>query len=128
MSRASPAQHSLSELAARVHAVIAAYAGAPNSLILTRLFEHMYFASLHSEEMQRIAFHVVYLDPDRPDPRPPQRIVQDRWSYIPLEHRVPLDLAEVTKLASATDPKSSSLAIYHNNAGHLFVWGLVDQG
>ncbi len=102
--------------------------GLPTEHTLQRLFETMYFASLRTEEGHSIAFHIVYMNPEDPDPSPPERIVQDRWSYVVLECRVPFDVSNVTKISRASDPRSSSLAVYHNQNGDLFVWGLVDQG
>ncbi len=48
------------------------------------LFETMYFASMRTEEGSAIAFHIVYLDPENPDPKPPKRIIQDRWTHVPF--------------------------------------------
>lgn len=47
---------------------------------------------------------------------------------MPLDERVRLDVSNVVKLAQATDPRTSSLAVFHNAKGNLFVSGLVDQG
>ncbi len=32
------------------------------------------------------------------------------------------------KIAPASDPRTSSFAVYHDTSGHLTVWGLIDQG
>jgi hypothetical protein len=53
------------------------------------LFETMYFASMRTEEGSAIAFHIVYLDPENPDPKPPKRILQDRWTHVPFGDRLP---------------------------------------
>jgi hypothetical protein len=118
----------LADLAERVHAALRGHKAVPPMPALQRLFEVMYFASLRTEEAHSITFHIVYIDPSDPDPSPPQRIVQDRWSYVPIVPRLPFDIAAVTKLAKASDPRSSSLAVYHDSEGELFVWGLIDQG
>ncbi|MFL6336921.1 MAG: putative sensor domain DACNV-containing protein [Pyrinomonadaceae bacterium] len=96
--------------------------------VLVDLFESMYFASLKTEESQTIVFHVVYLDPDNPDPNPPERIVKDRWSYVRLAKSIPATIPNLIKIAKASDPRTSSLAIYPNNDGRLSIWGLIDQG
>lgn len=88
----------------------------------------MYFASLKAEKGEGIVFHIVYLDPKKqPDPRPPRRIVRDRWQCTPLEQRIRLEPDEAVKLAKASDPRTSSLAVFHDARG-AFIWGLVDQG
>jgi len=102
--------------------------GSPPEPVLRQLLQTMYFSSLSREEAQPIAFHIVYMDPGNPDPTPPPRIVEDRWAYARLSERVPFDTSSLTKLAKASDPRSSSLAVYHDSNGRLFVWGLVDQG
>src|SRR4051794_8689157 len=96
--------------------------------ILTALFETMYFASLRTEESRPIAFQVVYLDPDNPDPDPPQNIVNDRWSFVRFASPILMTVQNICKLALASDPRTSSLVVYPNAAGELWVWGLVDQG
>jgi hypothetical protein len=88
----------------------------------------MYFASLGTEEAQPIVFHVVYLDPMNPDRDPPPHPSRDRWTYVRLTRRIPLTIQNVAKFAKASDPRTSSLAIYHEAGGALFLWGLVDQG
>lgn len=100
----------------------------PNLGVLTQLFETMYFASLRTEEAQQLLFHIVYMDPMNPDPNPPQRIVKDRWSYVPLGERISFTVPNLVKSAKAIDPRTSSFAVYHNAEGELFIWGLIDQG
>ena len=95
--------------------------------ILTTLFEVMFFSSLKTEELAAITYSIVYIDPNNSDPDPPKRIVADRWSHISFEKNIPFDIPNITKLAKATDPKSSSLAVYHDEQGELFIWGFIDQ-
>jgi hypothetical protein len=70
---------------------------------------------------------VVYLNPGNPDPNPPERIVQDRWTSVSLSQRLPFTVSNVVKIANASDPRSSSFAVYHDHSD-VFIWGLVDQG
>src|SRR5437879_635167 len=100
----------------------------PKLAILVDLFETMYYASFQTEETQRVSFHMVYLDPTDPDPEPPSNITKDRWRVVQFATSVPLTTANLIKLATASDPRTSSFAIYHNEQGGLFVWGFVDQG
>jgi hypothetical protein len=95
---------------------------------LTDLFEAMFYASLRTEESQPNSFHVVYLDPDNPDPKPPSRITNDRWIFVKLAEPIPVNISNLIKIAKASDPRTSSFAIYPDTRGHLFIWGLVDQG
>lgn len=100
----------------------------PRLEILTNLFETLFFASLRTEESEPIKVHIVYLDPDNPDPDPPPRIRNDRWKCVKLHRRIPVSVSNIVKIAKASDPRSSSFAVYHNARGKLFIWGLVDQG
>ncbi len=100
----------------------------PSDTILTELFQTLYFSSLKTEESQPIFCYVVYINPDDPDPAPPQRIVNDRWSYVRLEERIPFSVSSLIKIAKASDPRTSSFAVYHDHNEKLFIWGLVDQG
>src|SRR5258705_8372193 len=100
----------------------------PRKDALLHLFESMYYASLITEEGEPISFHVVYMDPKNPDPNPPLNIRNDRWTYVPLTKRTPVSISTLVKIAKASDPRTSSLAIYHDEKGHLYLWGLIDQG
>lgn len=102
--------------------------GCPSKDALIDLFECLYFSSLKTEEAEPIRIHVVYLDPNKPDPEPPERIVKDRWSYVPLAKSVHLTPRNIAKIARASDPRSSSFAVYPDSSGRLSVWGLIDQG
>ena len=91
----------------------------PNVEILIDLFESMYFASLKTDESQPITFHAVYLDPDNPDPHPPRRISRDRWSYVRLAEPIPLTIPNLVKIAQASDPRTSSFAVYYGASERL---------
>lgn len=117
------------DLAAAVHDQLTRKKIVPPDIeVLIELFESMYFASLKTEESQPIVFHIVYLDPNKPDPDPPQIIVGDRWNYVPLNESIPATIPNLIKIAKASDPRTSSLAIYPKDDGKLFIWGLIDQG
>ena len=100
----------------------------PQREIIVDLFESMYFASLKTEESQPVVFHIVYLDPDNPAPDPPERTVKDRWSFVKLATPIPATIPNLIKIAQASDPRTSSLAVYPNRRGRLSIWGLIDQG
>lgn len=99
----------------------------PNVQVIESLFENLFYASLHTEEGRPIVLHAVLIDPANPDPTPPERIVRDRWRHIRLAEPIALDPSSITKIAMATDPKSSSLAIYPDAENELWIWGLIDQ-
>ncbi|WP_187148465.1 putative sensor domain DACNV-containing protein [Geobacter metallireducens] len=101
---------------------------APPLVVLTELFQTLYFASLKTEESQPINCYIVYINPENPDPKPPERIVKDRWSFIPLGQRVAFSVSSLVKIAKASDPRTSSFAVYHDHNNKLFIWGLLDQG
>jgi hypothetical protein len=100
----------------------------PQLEVLTEFFEAMYFASLKKEESESVAFHIVYLNPDRPDPEPPKYPPQDRWSCVRLAEPVPLSGKSFMKMSGASHPRTSSLAVHLDSQGRLMVWGLIDQG
>ncbi len=121
--------HTPRDLAHAVHTELKSKSGAyPKLNILVNLFETMYYASLQTEESHLISFHLVYLDPTDPSPELLSPIIKDRWMVVQLAYSIPLTIANLIKLANASDPRTSSLAIYHNEQGRLFVWGFVDQG
>lgn len=97
-----------------------------SEVTLSRIFEIIYFASLKTEELQQISCSLTYIDPDNPDPNPPERIVADRWSYVKFNDYLKLDIKNIVKLAKAANPYSTSIAIY-NKDNNLRIWGLIDQ-
>jgi len=96
----------------------------PDLPVLVELFEALYFASLQTEESQRIALHVVYLDPAGANS---SRSIAG-WSYIALAEPVPVTVSNFVKIAEASDPRASSFAVYQDGEGRLQIYGLVDQG
>ncbi|RYD76059.1 MAG: hypothetical protein EOP84_17410, partial [Verrucomicrobiaceae bacterium] len=94
---------------------------------ITRLLETMFESSLKTEEGQSIKFNITYIDPRNPDPMPPKRIVRDRWISVPFSSPFPFTVERAVKLAKATDPRSSSIAVYHTASGSIEAWGLIDQ-
>lgn len=100
----------------------------PALTVLAELFQTLFFASLKTEEGQPINSYIVYINPSNPDPNPPQRIVKDRWSYIPFAEKLQFNVSNLVKVAKASDPRTSSFAVYHDHRQQLYIWGLVDQG
>ncbi len=99
----------------------------PDEKIIVDLMETMYYSSLRTEESEPVIFHMVYLDPEQPDPKPPRNPVRDRWSYIPFAEPIPFSVSNVVKIAKSTDLRTSSFVIWPDKEHKLFIWGLVDQ-
>lgn len=99
----------------------------PDEKIMADLFEAMYYSSLRTEESEPITFHVVYLDPDQPDPKPPRNPVRDRWSYVPFSAPIEFSVSSLVKIAKSSDLRTSSFVVWPDRDGTLFIWGLVDQ-
>jgi len=103
------------------HAVV------PDERIIVDLFETMYFSSLRTEESESITFHVVFLDPAQPDPKPPRNPVKDRWSYVPFAEPIRLTVSNLVKIAKSSGLTTSSFVVWPGAEDELFIWGLVDQ-
>ncbi len=100
---------------------------APSEQILTALFETLYFASLKTDEGRPCRFIVNYLDPADPNVAPQTNGGGDQWTCVPFDQPLPCDIRTLVKLSEAIDPTASSLAVYSDGNGHLFIWGIVDQ-
>lgn len=100
----------------------------PAQDVLRPLIECLFAASLKTEEGERVLCHVSYIDPDNPDPDPPKRMVRNRWIPVALTEPVDFTVPNLTKLAKASDPRSSSLAVFGTSDSALSIWGLIDQG
>jgi len=102
-------------------------AAVPDEEIIVDLLETMYYSSLRTEESEPVIFHVVFLDPAQPDPKPPRNPAKDRWSYVPFAEPIAFSVSNVVKIAKSTDLRTSSFVIWPDKNGALFIWGLVDQ-
>ena len=99
----------------------------PSQPVMLRLLETMYFASLKTDESRPCRCTINYVDPQDHANQSAREDQANRWSVIPLQQRVPLDVKTLTKIAEATDPNVSSLAVFSDSDDGLFIWGLVDQ-
>jgi hypothetical protein len=99
----------------------------PGPLALRRVFDVLFYASLKTEEQKPLTFAVNYLDPARPDPKPPRRIREHRWGYFRLEQPIPFSVSNLAKIAGAMDPEAASLAIHVDTQQRPFIWGIIDQ-
>ncbi len=103
------------------------HGNAPPEVLLTRLLETLYFASLKTDEGRPILCTVNFVDPDECRVPPAARGHADCWSHVPFERPLPFDVRTLTKLARAADPAVSSLAVYRDRKNKLFIWGMIDQ-
>lgn len=99
----------------------------PSNEVITQLLETLFFASLRHEEAQPTLCRVAFIDRGRPDPKPTERIVADRWKYFKLANDVPFTVANLVKLSQAVDPWGSTLAVDFDGKHGLTIWGLIDQ-
>lgn len=99
----------------------------PSLPVLEDLFECVFFASMRTEESDLIRVTVTLIDPENPDPRPPKKVVDERWSVIRFDTRIELSIKNLVKLSKASDPSTTSLAVYYDLEGKLYVWGMIDQ-
>ena len=99
----------------------------PSLSLLSDLFETLYFTSFKTEEGQPINCHIIWLDPNNPDPNPPMRIRSHYSNYIPLTDPLPFNASNLVKLSKATDPRTSSIIVFPNDED-LYIYGFMDQG
>ena len=118
------------DLAAEVHTQLGIQSRpSPGPKILSDLFRSMYAASMVTEEGQAVTFELTWIDPGNPDPDPPGRFVADRWTTVPLSPQIPLTASSLVEVAKATDPRTSSFAVYAPDGElPIAIWGMVDQG
>jgi hypothetical protein len=100
---------------------------APAAKTVIKLFQLMYHASISREESEFISFHMVFFNPETPAAHHSDAYVRDTWQFIPLTCPEEMNLPNISKLAPASHPRSSALAVYPNSEGTLFIWGLIDQ-
>ena len=99
----------------------------PPQRVLLRLFETLYFASLKTDEARPCMCTVNYIDPATCNEDAPTGDHEHGWSVVPFHQAHRFDVRSLLKLADAADPTVSSLAVYSDEDGELFIWGMVDQ-
>lgn len=95
--------------------------------IFDDLFHTLFLTSLKTEEGVSISCAIAYADPSKPDVDPPKRLRDQYWRLSLFEKPRPYNVSELAKLALATDPTISSLAVYPDKSGSLKIWGIFDQ-
>lgn len=99
----------------------------PSVNVLELVFSTLFLASLSTEEGNPVRCTIALIDERGPDPDPPILIRDNRWTYTPLKKLLNLTVGDLTKLALATDPASSALAIGADKYGNLTIRGIFDQ-
>ncbi len=103
------------------------YGYSPPQGVLVRLIETLYFASLKTDEGRPPVCTVNFFDRRRPAPLSSGPTPTDCWSEVRFQSPAPLDVRNFLRVARATDPAVSSLAVMHDHDGELWLWGLIDQ-
>lgn len=99
----------------------------PGADLLQTLFDVVYYTSLKTEEGKPVVTRLCLVNPDKPEDSPPPGPRLSRWQLIPLSQRLTLTVAALVKVAKAADPWTSALAVFFDNSGELYIWGLIDQ-
>lgn len=97
----------------------------PSEAVLKELFNTLYYTSLQTEEGQFIKITVTLLDHNSIEPDAEQPY--DNWNFYPFEPAIPFSIKNLAKLSKAADPESSSLSVYYDEHGDLFIYGMIDQ-
>lgn len=94
---------------------------------LSALFQTMFLASLKTEEGSFVRCSIAYADPLNPDPDAPSRQRDPRWKFFPFGSSIEFTVANLSKIAFAADPSSTSIAVFPGKDGNLKMWGFFDQ-
>jgi hypothetical protein len=93
----------------------------PHSALVT-LCETLYMASIATEEGRFVRIELVYIDPDHIEQK-----ADASWQVFAFGERLPFTLPNLIKLAPASDPRNSAIAVFHDSDEEVFLWGLIDQ-
>lgn len=105
----------------------------PADKALLQLLEALYFASLKTDEGRPCLCTVNYVDPQHDSAgttdqaAPAGDVGSQAWTTVRFRQPLPLNVRTLRKLAEAADPTVSSLAVFSDDHGEMFVWGMVDQ-
>lgn len=100
----------------------------PDRNILATFFNVAFYCTLERDEGIGIRFDATYLDPNNPDPDPPFYVRSDRWIVVPFAQPLDFSKSSITKVALATDRRTSLLLVYPDSSNSLKIWGFIDQG
>jgi hypothetical protein len=118
----------VADLSAVVHSrMISLHRPCPSLDALRELFQILFNASLHREESSDLLFDIVVLEAANPDPNPPIRPTYDRSAAYVFSTPLGANIANIVKLARASDPRASSFACDYDQQRGWYIWGMVDQ-
>ena len=115
------------DLAHIVSSRVSQVPGMPSLESLMDLLQVLFHASLKSEEHRPIRCVLGFASPSNPDPQPPKNIRPNRWVYTAFKTPLPLTPQSLAKLALATDPSVSGLAVYGSRSRPMRIHGVFDQ-
>lgn len=97
----------------------------PDDERLSHFIEVAYHASFEREEQRPLRFAMVLIEPTDPG----LTAKQAQWIAAPFQREISLTVSELRRLAPATDPRHTSLAVHAApGSGKLAIWGLVHAG
>jgi hypothetical protein len=114
------------DLAGVVFGKISSAEDVPPLEVLSEVFQTLFLVSLETEEGTSIEVSICYINPRKPDPRPPPFIRSDRWRFTAFGHHLPFTIDSLSKIALAIDHEVASIAIFVKRNKPYLV-GVVDQ-
>ncbi|MGN7986388.1 putative sensor domain DACNV-containing protein [Pedobacter sp. 22226] len=96
----------------------------PSAEVLNSFFEVLFYASLDTEEGDLIKVTTTLFNPIAVQPN---KLKSDRWRFVKFDNKIAFNIANLVKLSKAADPWSSTLAVYFDLQGNLWIHGLIDQ-
>lgn len=97
-------------------------AALPSDAEIMQLLQVAYHASFLTEEGRRLGFRLAYIPRDEPN---------SGWggaTPIPFDSPREFSVAEILRLAPATDPTKMLICVEMRNTGGLVIWGMLDVG
>lgn len=99
----------------------------PPENVLRELFNTLYYASLQTEEGQFIRVTITLIDHMAIAKFNEDKDNYDKWQFYPLIPELEFTTKNLVKLSKATDPWSSSLAVYYDDENKLYIYDMIDQ-
>ncbi len=94
----------------------------PDAALIT-VCQTLYAASIATEEGEFVQVELVYIDPDEAH----EQNADSSWQVFAFTERLLFTVPNLIKLAPASDPRNSAIAVFHEQNGAIVMWGLIDQ-